>query len=84
MKFYRDKINIYYKDKIKQNKLSAIYTQYSFVLFFENGKWFNNKNAAYIRYDGYKIFNLNDTFYGFQNDFTKESWRKFCKLKVFL
>jgi hypothetical protein len=83
MKFYKS--NSYYGpylDKILYNKLNAIYSYYS-VLFFKNGKEYNDKNAAYIS-NKIKQFNLNDKFYGTEKDFTKQSWRKFVKLRTFL
>jgi hypothetical protein len=84
MKFYRDKKAIYYSDRIKFNNLTAIYTQYSFVIFYKNGKIHNTKNTAFIRYDGVKQFHLNDKYCGCQYDFTKKSWRRFVKLQAFL
>jgi hypothetical protein len=84
MKFYRDNNNWYFYDKIRDINLSAIYSQYSFITFFTNGKRHNNKNAASIGNTGFKEFSLNGKLYGNQNDFTKKSWRKFVKLKCFL
>jgi hypothetical protein len=84
MKFYKeDSVNFFYWDKIKNNKLSVIYFSHN-IWFFKNGKMYNNKNASYIRFDGYKKFYLNNNFYGDNNDFTKKSWRKFVKLQAFL
>ncbi len=83
MKFYRDKYNWYFYDKIRDNELSAIYTQYSFIAFIKDGKYSNDKNAAYIEI-GYKDFSLNGKLYGDEKDFTKKSWRKFVKLQAFL
>ena len=83
MKFYIDKLNCYYWDKILNNKLNAIYYNYS-IRFFLNGYYHNSKNASYISNNGYKAFYLNGKYYGKLNKFTKQSWRKFVKLKVFL
>jgi hypothetical protein len=44
----------------------------------------NYKNTAYSDNYGYKEFFLNGKAYGNQNHFTKETWRRFCKLKAFL
>jgi hypothetical protein len=80
MKFYRD-INW---NKIINNKLTAIYLDYN-IYFYKDGKIHNSKNVAYIRYDNrYKEFYLNGKLYGNQDTFTKESWRRFVKLQVFL
>ena len=78
MKFY-----IKYKSsKIRSDKLTCIYTEYNAIWIFKNGKGHNYKNAAYI--DGiYKQFFLNGKCYGTQNDFTKQSWRRFVKLQLF-
>ena len=54
------------------------------VYFYKNGKYHNSKNAAIINYIGYKEFSLNDEYYGDEYDFTKQSWRRFVKLKFFL
>jgi len=84
MKFYKeDSVNFFYWDKIKNNKLTVIYFSHN-IWFFKNGKMYNNKNASFIRSDGYKIFSLNGKTYGYKNDFTKQSWRKFVKLQIFL
>ena len=84
MKFYReDKNNYEYWNKIIRNKLNAIYHSES-VWFFKSGKHHNFKNASYFNYNGYKEFSLNGKLYGYENDFTKKSWRKFVKIQVFL
>jgi hypothetical protein len=89
MKFYRDKINSYFWHKIKNNKLTSVY-QFMFgyknecTHFFKNGVHTNAKNVAEIYISGYKTFLLNGKYYGNEDDFTKESWRRFVKMKVFL
>ncbi len=85
MKFYKDKHknDYYYHDNIKDNYISCIYYDGSHFIFFKNGIRHNSKNVAYIGL-GYKTFYLNDNLYGNQHDFTKESWRRFVKLQVFL
>jgi hypothetical protein len=84
MKFYicRKNINFYYK--IIENKLSAIYSQNEFIIFFKYGMYHNSKNAAYVENNGYKEFILNDITFGCAFDFAKKSWRRFCKLQAFL
>jgi hypothetical protein len=89
MKFYKYKQNFYYRDKIINNNLSAIYcysyNKYTYnIIFFKNGKHHNTKNAAFVRDGGYKSFYLNRIFYGNQNNFTKKSWHRFVKMNVFL
>ncbi len=84
MKFYRDKYSYFYDCKIWENKLAAIYCRVNIVIFFKNGIWHNNKNASYIHCGKFKNFYLNTKYYGNQKDFTKQSWRRFCKLQVFL
>ena len=84
MKFYKSKKDIYSLIFIKTNKLTAIYVDYFAVDFFKDGLRHNIKNATCIGLDGYKSFYLNNKCYGDEDDFTKESWRKFVKLKVFL
>jgi hypothetical protein len=84
MKFYIDKKIIYYWDKILNNNLTAIYDNSFAIRFYKNGKYHNSKNASYISNNGYKSFYLNGKYYGKLNKFTKQSWRKFVKLKVFL
>lgn len=87
MKFFKYNNNW---NKIISNKLTAIYgynnkSAYGqYVHFFLNGVFHNIKNASFIRSDGYKIFSLNGKTYGYKNDFTKQSWRKFVKLQIFL
>ncbi len=89
MKFYIDKKNNDYWNKTKNNKLNIIYCffisiNHCFVEFYKNGSLYNHKNAAFVKADGYKSFCLNNKLYGTQNDFTKESWRRFVKLQAFL
>ena len=80
MKFY---INSYLK--IKENKLTAIdFDYYYYTRFFKNGVRNNNKNAAIIHILNYKAFYLNGKYYGYDIDFTKESWRRFVKMQAFL
>jgi hypothetical protein len=86
MKFYLDtKYDTYYYDYIFaiSNNITAIYSNSKIIFFYKNGKFHNTKNAAYI-YNRRKSFRFNNTWYGNQNDFTKESWRRFVKLQVFL
>jgi hypothetical protein len=89
MKFYiENKPSRRYMKKIEKKCLTAIYFDL-YVVFFENGKRHNTKNASYIKYNGYKQFWLNGEKYGSNYDqdqdyFTKESWRRFCKLQIFL
>ena len=83
MKFYKDNNDWRYRDKIRRNKLTAIYTNNIIIAFLKNGKYHNSKNAAYISTYGTKEFFLNDKYYR-TNTFTKLSWRKFAKLQVFL
>ena len=85
MKFYREKYkNNFYYIKIVYSKLTTIYMEYFGVYFFKNGLRHNSKNSSYIGKDSYKSFCLNDIRYGYHTDFTKESWRRFVKLKAFL
>ena len=85
MKFYTDnKYDISYRDKILNNKLTAILSnKNSYVQFFKNGMYHNTKNADFINHKN-KEFSLNNKFYGNQNDFTKQLWRRFIKLRMFL
>ena len=83
MKFYNDKGNSYYWCIIFDNKLTAIHSDYCGIRFFKNGLYHNTKNADYIDNYGYKDFSLNNKSYGDEDDFTKESWRRFVKLQVF-
>ena len=82
MKFYKYKQEQYYYNKIRNNKLNAIYS-FDYVMFFKNGLSHNNKNAADI-IDYSKIFYLNGICYGNNTNFTKQSWRIFVKLQAFL
>jgi hypothetical protein len=85
MKFYKYYFNKGCLDKIIYNKLSAIYDYNNgYTEFYKKGNLHNTKNGSYNNDCGYKEFYLNGKYYGDQNDFTKESWRKFAKLKAFL
>ena len=84
MKFYGSEYDNYYLDKIYDNKLNAIYFDSHGIRFFKNGIWHNPKNASYVFKNGNKIFCLNNYDYGNEYDFTKESWRRFVKMQVFL
>ena len=83
MKFYKYKRDQYYYSKISNNKLNAIYS-FDYVMFFKNGLPHNNKNAAYIEKNGYKVFYLKNIVHGVNNNFSKKSWRKFYKLYSFI
>jgi hypothetical protein len=84
MKFYNGTGNIYYWKLICDQKLTANYCNSISVTFYKNGQLHNAKNAAYIAFNGCKQFILNNKHYGTNYTFTKESWRKFIKLKAFL
>lgn len=69
------------------NKKDAIYCTFIYnhhIVFYKNGMLHNAKNASYIHNSGYKAFYLNDEYYGNHNNFTKQSWRRFVKMQVFL
>ena len=83
MKFYiQNNKNISYWNI--SNKLTYIYCDRFSINFFKNGLWHNNKNAAFIKYNGYKEFSLNGEIYDYENKFNKSSWRRFVKMQVFL
>lgn len=85
MKFYKENLYTNYQySKIIHNKLNVCYHRFDGVIFFKNGKSHNVKNASFQVCDGYKTFYLNGKYYGYKAEFTKESWRKFVKLKAFL
>jgi hypothetical protein len=86
MKFYIDSITTFNFSKIKAHKLNAIYITrfYKLTYFLKNGNYHNIKNAAYINYNGFKEFFLNGKYYGNKYNFTKQSWRRFVKLKAFI
>jgi hypothetical protein len=74
----------FYIDKIPNNNSSAIYDISKEILFISNGYEHNTKNASYIKNNGYKFFSLNGKCYGDEDDFTKQSWRRFVKMEAFL
>ena len=84
MKFYRDIDDSNYYWKIRVNKLTAIHLNYWVARFYKNGERHNIKNAAHIGFDGFEIFCLNGKVYDIEKTLTKESWRRFVKLQVFL
>ena len=92
MKFYLDQFKALNLSKIIVNKLTAIYVNLftTEMQFFKSGIVNNEKNAAQLfeieygyRY-GDKEFVLNGICYGCEDDFTKQTWRRFVKLKAFL
>jgi hypothetical protein len=86
MKFYKhNRVDYLFFYKIIDNKLNAVYQNMANnAMFFKNGIRHNSKNTALIFINGRKEFILNNRCYGNQNDFTKQSWRRFVKLQVFL
>lgn len=82
MKFYKVTNYIYWSQFIN-SKLNAIYCDAN-IRFLKNGKHHNPKNAAFINYKGDKQYILNGKYYGNHKDFTKETWRRFVNLNVFL
>jgi hypothetical protein len=83
MKFYIDKHHNIYWSKFNYKKITAIFNLKYNVLFYKNGFWHNVKNAACSNNEK-KSFWLNGNHYGYEFNFTKESWRKFVKLQAFL
>jgi hypothetical protein len=78
MKFYRNVVVYNTGDCIEQSITSVVY-------FIKKDFLHNVKNAAVLsKYTTRKEYYLNGEFYGTEYDFTKESWRRFCKLKAFL
>ena len=78
MKFYRNTIHYNVETCIEQGPTGAVY-------FIQKHSLHNVKNAALIsKYLKVKEYYLNGKSYGREYDFTKESWRRFCKLKAFL
>ena len=69
--------------KIVDHELTAIHYEKG-VRFVKNGNFHDNKNAAFIATNRQKEFILNDKNYGDHTKFTKESWRRFVKLRIFL
>jgi hypothetical protein len=88
MKFYRDKYSsshYFYLTKAENNNLNAIcIDSANIVRFLINGKRHNTKNASFYESKIYKIFYLNDEAYGNENEYDKQSWRRFVKLRMFL
>jgi hypothetical protein len=84
MKFYRYVKSSKYLNKIYSNNLTCIYYNDYIIAFFKNGNYHNSKNATFIRNDSYKEFWFNNKRYGIQKDFSKQTWRRFVKLKIFL
>jgi hypothetical protein len=85
MKFYKYKCDFDYWNKIINKKLTCVYSNYNYVRFYKNGKKHNIKNFALFDFNNkYKQFFLNGINYFNEKCFTKQSWRKFVKLKVFL
>ncbi len=85
MKFYIDKKLFACWVKIIKYKLTSIYIDNAGVIFLKNGIVHNAKNAAYIsKNNRCRKFYLNNKLYGYEDNFTKKSWRKFVKLQVFI
>ena len=86
MKFYKDIGYEYKYYYIIYNKLTCIHIDkaYNAVVFYKNGKLHNSKNSACINCFKHKSFYLNNKRYENDNNFTKQSWRKFVKLQAFL
>lgn len=84
MKFYRYVESAKYLNKIYSNKLTVYYRQSNAVIFYKNSHFCNLKNASYICISGYKEFWFNNKLYGTEKDFTKQTWRRFAKLRAFL
>jgi hypothetical protein len=85
MKFYKEIIGYYYFSKIVNNKLTSIYCGFYTIAFYKNGTEHNNKNYACIaNINKNKYFYLNGKNYSSYRCFTKQLWRKFVKLQVFL
>jgi hypothetical protein len=76
MKFYRNTTHYDVETCIEQGPTGSVY-------FIQKHSLHNVKNAALIlKYLKVKEYYLNGKCYG--DNFTKQSWRRFCKLKAFL
>ena len=85
MKFYKYKYDFDYWNKIINKKLTCVYSNYNYVRFYKNGIKHNIKNFALFDINNkYKEFFLNGISYGDKYNFTKQSWRRFVKLKAFI
>jgi len=51
--------------------------------WFINGKTHRIDGPAVVWSNGYKSWVLNDKVYGYDNDFTNDSWSKFVKTLIF-
>ncbi len=84
MKFYKYKYDFDYWNKIINKKLTCVYSNYSYVRFYKNGKKHNIKNCALFDFNNkYKQFFLNGINFSNEKRFTKQSWRRFAKLQIF-
>ncbi len=73
MKFYNDKFNTLFFNKIINNDLTCVYSYTGAVIFYKNGKQHNSKNASYYNFFREKSFMLKNKYYGDENSFTKLS-----------
>ena len=51
--------------------------------WFKNGVHHREDGPAYEGYNGYLEWYLNGKFYGCNDDFTVESWKRFVKTLIF-
>ena len=86
MKFFHNRhySNTPYLIDIIHNKFDAIYQRSNFcVYFFKNGKIHNEKGAAKIHvYLKIKEFYYNGEYFGI--DFSKQTWKSYVKMLIFI
>jgi hypothetical protein len=84
MKFFV-KTKLSFWAKIFYGKKTCVYQiKFEAIAFYKNGILNNTKNAAIIYRNNLKSFYIDGVLFSANNKFTKQSWRKFVKLKAFL
>lgn len=79
MKFYKHNVQKgILQHNLILNKITAVYTNNFFTIFYVNGVPHNIENAAMVSKQR-SIFYLNGMRIGTKEDFSKDTWKKFAK-----
>ena len=81
---YVDGSKYWYKnDKLHRENGPAVDCADGYKAWYLNGNLHRDEGPAIEYSSGYNIWYLNDKCYGYNEDFTNESWKKFIKTLIF-
>ena len=74
----------YLNNKLHREEGPAIEYSDGYKAWYVNGEFHREDGPAIEHPNGYKAWCLNGNYYGYDDDYTNESWIKFIKTIMFL